>query len=50
MKKYTMPVIIEKDKDGYYAECPALQDCYAQGATCEESLANIKDDAALHQG
>ncbi len=48
MKKYTMPIIIEKDKYGYYAECPALQGCYTQGATYEEALANIKDAVALH--
>lgn len=48
MKKYTLPIIIEKDKDGYYAACPALQGCYTQGDTYEEALANIKDAIALH--
>lgn len=48
MKKYTMPIIIEKDRDGYYAECPALQGCYTQGATYEEALANIRDAITLH--
>ena len=43
-------VIIEKDKDedGYYAHVPALQGCYAQGDTFEETLENIKDSAKLH--
>lgn len=46
--KYVLPIIIEKDKYGYYAECPALQGCYTQGATYEEVLANIKDAVKLH--
>jgi len=43
-------VIIEKDKDedGYYAHVPALQGCYTQGDTFEETLKNIKDAAKLH--
>ncbi len=46
--KYVLPIIIEKDKHGYYAECPALQGCYTQGDTYEEALANIKDAVKLH--
>lgn len=41
-------VTIKKDKDGYYASVPALQGCYAQGDTFEETLENIKDAATLH--
>ena len=41
-------VIIEKDKDGYYAFCPELQGCYTQGDTYEEALENIKDAIRLH--
>jgi len=48
VKKYTLPIIIEKDKDGYYAACPSLQGCYTQGDTYEEVLANIKDAITLH--
>ena len=48
MERYTLPIIIEKDADGYAAYCPALQGCYAQGDTYEEALANIKDAIALH--
>ena len=48
MQKYTLPIVIEKDADGYFAECPALQGCYTQGATYEEALTNIKDAMALH--
>lgn len=44
MKKYNLQVIIEQDEDGVFiAECPALQGCYAQGKTYEETIKNIKD-------
>ena len=48
MTQYTLPVVIEKDADGYFAQCPALQGCYTQGDTYEEVLANIKDAIVLH--
>ncbi|VUT25355.1 MAG: hypothetical protein MOIL_01010 [Candidatus Methanolliviera sp. GoM_oil] len=28
MKSYRVSVVIEKDADGYFAFCPALQGCY----------------------
>jgi predicted RNase H-like HicB family nuclease len=48
MERYTLPIIIEKDADGYAAYCPELQGCYAQGDTYEEALAAIRDAIALH--
>ena len=48
MKQYDLPIIIEQDKDGYFANCPELQGCYAQGDTYEEALNNIKDAIKLH--
>ena len=45
---YTMPVVIKKDEDGYFATCPALQGCYSQGATYEQVIENIRDAIALH--
>jgi predicted RNase H-like HicB family nuclease len=48
MNKFTLPVIIEKDEDGYVASCPSLQGCYTQGDTYEEILENIKDAISLH--
>ena len=48
MTKYTMPVVIEKDADGYFAQCLSLQGCYTQGDTYEEALTNIKDAITLH--
>jgi predicted RNase H-like HicB family nuclease len=41
-------VIIEKDKDGYFAFCPDLQGCYTQGDSYEEVLSNIEDAIRLH--
>ena len=48
MKNYHFPIVIEKDKDGYFSSCPELQGCYAQGETYEEALENIKDVIRLH--
>ena len=48
MKTRLMEVVIEKDRDGYFAYCPVLQGCYTQGDTYEEALANIKDAIRLH--
>lgn len=48
MEKYTLPVVIEKDKHGYFATCPALQGCYSQGETYEEARENIRDAICLH--
>lgn len=48
MTKYTLPVVIEKDSDGYYAFCPALQGCYTQGDSYEEVIANIEEAIKLH--
>lgn len=47
--KYTLPVVVEKDRDGYFAYCPALQGCYTQGETYEEALRNIEDAIRLHR-
>ena len=41
---YNLPVIIEKDEDGFYvAECPLFTGCYTQGKTLDEVLGNIKE-------
>lgn len=48
MRKFVLPVVIEKDKDGYFAFCTALQGCYTQGDSYEEALANIGDAIRLH--
>jgi predicted RNase H-like HicB family nuclease len=45
---YRFSVVIEKDKDGYFAFAPDLQGCYIQGDTYEEALENIRDAIRLH--
>ena len=47
MKTFAFPVIIEKDEDGFYAECPILEGGYSQGDTHEEALVNIKEAISL---
>jgi predicted RNase H-like HicB family nuclease len=41
-------VVIEKDEHGFYAWCPELKGCQAQGLTLEEVMANIKEAAELY--
>ena len=41
-------MIIEKDRSGYFAACPALQGCYTQGNSYEEALQNIEEAISLH--
>lgn len=48
MQKYVFPIVVEKDKDGYYVFCPTLQGCYTQGDSYEEALTNIGDAIRLH--
>ena len=48
MQHYKLSVVVEKDKDGYFAFCPELQGCYTQGETYEEVMGNIKDAIKLH--
>jgi len=48
MSVHRVPVVIEKDADGFFAFCPELQGCYAQGRSYEEALRNIRDAVRLH--
>jgi predicted RNase H-like HicB family nuclease len=48
MKGTSLPVVIESDADGFFASCPALQGCYSQGDTYDETVENIKDAIRLH--
>lgn len=41
-------VIIEKDKNGYFARCLDIEGCFAQGDTHEEVEKNIGDAIRLH--
>ena len=41
-------VIIEKDKNGYFARCLDLDGCFAQGETYESVETEIRDAIQLH--
>lgn len=44
MYKHLLPVIIEKDEDGFYVvECPLFPGCYSQGKTMDGALKNIRE-------
>lgn len=45
---YKVNIIIEKDKNGYYAYTPELDGCQSQGDTFDEALANIKEAIELY--
>lgn len=45
--KRVFSVVIERDKEGYFAFCPELQGCYTQGDTYEEVFENIQDAIRL---
>jgi predicted RNase H-like HicB family nuclease len=47
-RELDIPVVIEKDGDGYYAFCPTLQGCYTQADTYEELMGNLADAVKLH--
>ena len=48
MSTYKFSVVVEKDRDGYFASCPELQGCYTQGDSYEEVMENIRDAIKLH--
>lgn len=48
MSTYKFSVVVEKDRDGYFAFCPELQGCYTQGDSYEEAMENIRDAIKLH--
>ncbi len=46
--KYQLPILTEKDEDGFYVvECPVFNGCYSQGKTMDEALINIREVIAL---
>ena len=48
MANYQVSVIVEKDKDGYFAFSPDLKGCYTQGESYEEVIENIEDAIRLN--
>jgi predicted RNase H-like HicB family nuclease len=44
MYKHLLPIVIEKDEDGFYVvECSLFPGCYSQGKTMDEALKNIRE-------
>lgn len=44
IKNSRFPVIVEKDRDGFYVvECPIFRGCFTQGKTVDEALKNIRE-------
>ena len=48
MTTHTFSIVVEKDNDGYFVRCPALQGCYSQDDTYEEAVEAIRDAISLH--
>lgn len=47
ISEYELPIVIQKEKKGgYVANTPKWSDCYAQGETIEDVLAEISTVAA----
>jgi len=46
--QYHFSAIIGHDANGYWARCPELQGCYAQGGTYEEALDHLRNAVVLH--
>ena len=46
--KHTLQVIIEQDKDGYFAYVPELKGCQTQGDSMEEVMKHIKEAIDLY--
>jgi predicted RNase H-like HicB family nuclease len=45
--EYTI-LIHKAEEGGFWAEVPALQGCFSQGETIEETIANTKEAIELH--
>ncbi len=43
VKTYKFQIVIEKDEEGFFVDCPVLQGCHSQGDTYDEAVANIKE-------
>ena len=45
--EYTV-VLHKAEEGGYWAEVPALEGCYYQGETVEETITNVKEAIEVH--
>jgi predicted RNase H-like HicB family nuclease len=46
--EHDLQVIIEHDKDGYFAYVPELKGCHTQGDPLEEVMKNMKEAIDLY--
>lgn len=47
---HSIQVIIEHDKDGYFAYAPELKGCHSQGDSLEEAMKNIREAVEVYLG
>jgi len=48
MKKFHVPVLIERDEDGYFiVSCPLYRGCHTYGKTIDEALEQIREVIAM---
>ncbi|MEZ0323319.1 MAG: type II toxin-antitoxin system HicB family antitoxin [Hydrogenothermaceae bacterium] len=45
---YNIPVVIEKDENGYFAYYPTIQESYTQGENIKEIRKNLEEVVRLH--
>lgn len=45
---HTLQVVIEQDKDGYFAYVPELKGCHTQGDSLEEVMKHTKEAINLY--
>ena len=45
--EYTV-LLHKAEEGGYWAEVPALEGCYSQGETVEETITNVKEAIEVH--
>lgn len=45
---YKVDVVINKDENGYFAYCPALEGCVTQGNNYEETIEHVKEAVSLY--
>ena len=49
IQEYELPITIQEEKEGgFTASCSVWKDCYAQGETVEEALANLTEATELY--
>jgi predicted RNase H-like HicB family nuclease len=44
----TLQVVIEHDKDGFFAYVPGLKGCHSQGGSLDEAMKNIREATELY--